>query len=207
MLIRPSVDSDVPYLYDICLKTGDAGKDASALFRDPHLLGHYYAAPYHFFDPSLCFVVEEDHTPQGYIVAAGDSAAFYQWLEQGWMPPLRRRYSAPFPPGWARSVYEQRLIDQLRQSAALPVGAYPWLSRYPAHLHINLLPPIQGKGQGKALLHTLFAELGRRNIPGVYLGVSEGNTAARGFYDKTGFSVLREEVWGITMGKELNHGF
>ncbi|MFP3090470.1 GNAT family N-acetyltransferase [Treponema sp. TIM-1] len=206
MWIRPSVDSDVPYLYDICRKTGDAGKDASPLFHDPHLLGHYYAAPYHFFDRSLCFVVEEDYTPQGYLVAAGDSAAFYQWFAETWLPPLRRRYSLPLPRGWAQSAQEQSLIDQLQPSAR-PKAVYPWLSRYPAHLHIDLLPPIQGKGQGRALMDTLFAELGRRKIPGVHLGVAATNTAARGFYKKIGFSVLQEEAGGITMGKELNHGF
>jgi ribosomal protein S18 acetylase RimI-like enzyme len=205
MLIRPSVDSDLPYLYDICLKTGDAGKDASALFHDPQLLGQYYAAPYHFFDRSLCFIVEEDYLPQGYIVAAGDSSAFYQWFDAAWLPPLRRRYSVPVPRDWAQSAHEQQLIDQLQQPVSLPKA--PWLSRYPAHLHINLLPPIQGKGQGRALMNTLFAELGRRKIPGVYLGVMTKNTAAIGFYNKIGFSVLQEETWGITMGKEFNHGF
>ncbi|MDR0589435.1 MAG: GNAT family N-acetyltransferase [Spirochaetaceae bacterium] len=207
MVIRSAVTSDLPYLYDICLKTGDAGKDASALFHDPHLLGHYYAAPYLFFDPSLCFIVEEDYTPQGYMVAAGDSPVFYRWLDETWMPPLRRRYSLPFPPGWAQSTPEQRLIDQLHRSAVPPEASVPWISRYPAHLHINLLPAIQGKGQGKALMAVLFAELGRRKIPGVYLGVAADNAAAIGFYNKIGFSVLQEEVWGITMGKELNHGF
>ncbi|MDR2758757.1 MAG: GNAT family N-acetyltransferase [Spirochaetaceae bacterium] len=206
MLIRPSVESDVPYLYDICLKTGDAGKDASAQFHDPHLLGHYYAAPYLFFDRHLCFVIEEDYIPQGYIVAAGDSFAFYQWMEETWMPPLRRRYAAPFPQEWAKSAYEQRLIDQLQQSVIPSETAFPWLSRYPAHLHINLLPAVQGKGQGKALMNTLFAGLGQKKIPGVYLGVVTTNTGAIGFYNKIGFSALREESWGITMGKELNHG-
>ncbi|MDR2629328.1 MAG: GNAT family N-acetyltransferase [Spirochaetaceae bacterium] len=207
MLIRPAVDSDLPYLYDICLKTGDAGKDAASLFYDPYLLGHYFAAPYLFFDKTLCFIVEEDYTPQGYMVAAGESLTFYRWLLETWLPPLRRRYPDPPPGGRVKSRYEQKMMVLLHQVPGLPETASPWFSRYPAHLHINLLPPVQGKGQGKTLMRTLFAELERRKIPGVHLGVGIENPAAIGFYQKTGFSVLQEEAWGITMGKELNHGF
>ncbi|MDR3166481.1 MAG: GNAT family N-acetyltransferase [Treponema sp.] len=207
MVIRPAVESDIPYVYEICLKTGDAGKDASPLFYDPHLLGHYFAAPYLFFDRALCFIAEADYTPRGYILAAGDSIAFYRWFEETWLPPLRRRYPVPFPPGRVKSEYEQKLIRQLHQPAGLPEAAQSWISRYPAHLHIDLLPEIQGKGWGRALLDTLLAELGRRKIPGIHLVVGVDNTAARGFYKKNGFSVLCNEAGGITMGQELSHGF
>jgi hypothetical protein len=37
IIIRKAVLSDIPYLYDICLKTGDKGNDASALFYDPYI--------------------------------------------------------------------------------------------------------------------------------------------------------------------------
>ncbi|MDR2797203.1 MAG: hypothetical protein LBB80_02570 [Treponema sp.] len=59
VLVRPACGSDLPYLYEICLKTGDAGNDASGLFYDPLLLGQYYGAPYFFYDPSLCFVAKD----------------------------------------------------------------------------------------------------------------------------------------------------
>jgi hypothetical protein len=57
-IIRRAALSDLPYLYEICLKTGDAGKDASALFNDPYLMGQYYATPYLLFPAGICFVVE-----------------------------------------------------------------------------------------------------------------------------------------------------
>ena len=56
LLIRNVEFSDIPYLYEICLKTGASGKDAAGLFYDPYLLGQYYAAPYAFFEKELCFV-------------------------------------------------------------------------------------------------------------------------------------------------------
>ena len=50
--------SDIPYIYDICLKTGLSGKDATKEYSDPYILGQCYAAPYVHFEPNLCFVVE-----------------------------------------------------------------------------------------------------------------------------------------------------
>ena len=43
--IRPYRPSDLDELYRICLLTGDAGQDATALYQDPRLLGHIFAAP------------------------------------------------------------------------------------------------------------------------------------------------------------------
>ena len=54
--IRAVRPSDLDDLYRICLATGAGGGDASALYRDPKLLGHVYAAPYAVFSPQsvLC---------------------------------------------------------------------------------------------------------------------------------------------------------
>ena len=34
---------------------------------------------------------------------------------------------------------------------------WPGLEEYPAHLHIDLLPPFQGAGHGRALMETFYA--------------------------------------------------
>jgi hypothetical protein len=88
--IRRAVLSDLPYFYEICLKTGDGGKDASALFFDQYLLGHYYAAPYLVYRSGICFVAEYEYRLQGYIAAVPDTALFQQWMEEQWLPPLRK---------------------------------------------------------------------------------------------------------------------
>ncbi|MDR1748098.1 MAG: GNAT family N-acetyltransferase [Spirochaetaceae bacterium] len=201
ILIRPAVYSDIPYLYEICLKTGDSGKDASALFNDPCLLGQYYAAPYLFYDPSLCFIAENDLTPEGYIIATADTEAFNTWMEKEWLPPLRRRYPQPYPQERLKSPEEAHSISRIH-SSHLPV-ADPWQAAYPAHLHIDLLPSLQGKGSGRALMETLFKKLEEIHCPGIQLGVSGTNIGAIGFYKKLGFSILEEKTWGLQMGKAI----
>ncbi|GHU85421.1 hypothetical protein FACS189473_4410 [Spirochaetia bacterium] len=120
MNIRQAVMPDIPYLYEICLKTGAEGKDAAPQFRDPYLLGQVYAAPYLVYDPSLCFVVDDEARPAGYIVAAADTAAFVRWMETGWLPPLRRRIPDPLPPAQTASGYESRIAALIHRPFTLP---------------------------------------------------------------------------------------
>ncbi len=89
--IRIYQPDDLDDLYRICLQTAGNGEDATALFRDPKLPGHVYAAPYALFEPSLAFVSEDAGGVGGYIVAALDSETFERRLEQEWWPALRAR--------------------------------------------------------------------------------------------------------------------
>jgi GNAT superfamily N-acetyltransferase len=200
--IRRAVLSDIPYLYEICLKTGDEGKDAAPLFFDPYLIGNYYAAPYLLFPEGICFVAEYQYRPQGYIIAVPDTAAFSKWMEEQWLPPVRKRCPRPFPPEIVRTEKEKHILEMIhKKQFPLDAADRPWLADYPAHLHIDLLPILQGKGAGRSLMDALFTELKRQKVPGLHLGVSAPNTGAIAFYRKLGFSVLKEQEWGFTMGK------
>ncbi|MCL1932047.1 MAG: GNAT family N-acetyltransferase [Treponema sp.] len=202
MKIRKAVLSDLPYLYEICLKTGDESKDATALFSDPYTIGHYYIAPYLVCPEGICFIVEHEYRPQGYIAAVSDTLSFKRWMEEQWLPPLRERYPLPFPP--SHSDLEEAIIALFhKKQFPLDTTAQPWLVDYPAHLHIDLLPGIQGKGMGRALMEKLFAELAQKGTPGLHLGVGSSNANAVAFYKKTGFTVLQEWGWGYTMGKKI----
>jgi GNAT superfamily N-acetyltransferase len=200
-IIRRAVMPDIPYLYEICLKTGNAGKDASGLFNDPYIIGQYYAAPYLVFPASVCFVVEYGYRPHGYVIAAPDTAAFNRWLEKEWLPPIRARYPQPFPPEIIRSPHEERILGSIHHCHFPDTDDKFWLKDYPAHLHIDLLPGLQGKGYGRILMDKLCEELAQKGIPGVHLGVGAKNQNAISFYQKMNFSVLREEDWGLIMGK------
>ncbi len=60
--------------------------------------------------------------------------------------------------------------------------------RFPSHLHINLLPRMQGHGMGRQLITTLLSGLRERGSPGVHLLVGEGNQRAVSFYRYLGFT-------------------
>ena len=204
IVVRQAVPSDLPYLYEICLKTGDRGKDASAQFSDPYLIGHYYIAPYPLYHKGICFVAEYERRPRGYIAAVPDTAAFMQWMEEYWLVPLRKRFPKPFPESCSEK--EKNIFSLIhKQHYPVDINILPRLADYPAHLHIDLLPDIQRKGIGRTLMKSLFTELLRQGVSGLHLGVGPENRGAIDFYKKTGFSVLEEQKREITMGKRLKN--
>jgi ribosomal protein S18 acetylase RimI-like enzyme len=184
--IRPYQPGELDDLYRICLLTADDGQDATALYRDPVLVGQIFAAPYALFEPSLAFVAVDDEGVGGYVLGARDSRAFEQRLERDWWPRLRRRY--PEPP--ASLEPEKWTADQ--EMAYLLHHRYPVSDEiergYPSHLHVDLLPRLQGRGQGRRLIDTLAGELRRQGSPGVHLHVSRGNRRAPEFYRHLGFT-------------------
>ena len=95
--IRDCTPADAPALNTICLKTGDSGADATPLFKDPDLVGLYYAAPYAIIEPESGFVLTHDGEPCGYILGAKDTLAFRERCERDYFPPLRAKYP-PLPP-------------------------------------------------------------------------------------------------------------
>lgn len=137
--IRPYRTSDLDTIYDICLATGDAGADASHFYRDRKLLGHVYAGPYCVHSADTAFVAEDEGGVGGYVLGPADTRAFEAALEASWWPALRARYPDP---GDCATLDErmQRLIHHPSRMPRRIVEAYP------AHLHIDLLPRLQGRG-------------------------------------------------------------
>jgi hypothetical protein len=57
--IRRCEPRDVDGTYDVCLRTGNDGEDASQAFDDPKALGHIYVGLYLQLEPQLAFVLED----------------------------------------------------------------------------------------------------------------------------------------------------
>ena len=186
--IRPYRPGDLDALYEICLLTGDGGQDATSLFADPMLLGHFFAAPYGLFAPSLAFVLEDAQGVGGYILGALDTRAFEEQLESNWWPRLRTRYPDP-----AAGVPAEQWTPDQHMAHMIH---HPWripdelAARYPSHLHIDVLPRLQAGGYGRQMTNTLTAALRDRGSRGVHLHVPRGNQRAAGFYRHLGFTEL-----------------
>ena len=147
--VRPVRPDDLPALYDICLRTGDAGGDATALYADPRILGEIYAAPYARLEPARALVAEDAAGVCGYILGTADTRAFEVRCEAAWWPALRARYAdaADVPAG--RRTPDQWAAVIIHHPAPAPDAA---VAAAPAHLHIDLLPRAHGQGLGRALM-------------------------------------------------------
>jgi ribosomal protein S18 acetylase RimI-like enzyme len=174
---RPEDRDDV---FDICVRTGDSGGDASGLYSDETLLPDIFADPYLTFQPDLAFVVDTGERAAGYIISVADSVAFAEWYRQEWAPGFVQRH----PVLATTSDAERDLIGYGTNPGGILI---PEVAEYPAHLHIDLLPELQGQGFGRGLIRTLLAALAERGVPGVFLSMSASNTSARAFYARLGF--------------------
>ncbi|GBD92423.1 ribosomal-protein-alanine N-acetyltransferase [bacterium BMS3Abin04] len=194
--IRNYHPSDLVSIYNICLQTGDSGKDASHLFNDPNLLAHFYAAPYAVLEPELCFILTADKKPCGYILGTKDSENFASESDKKWFSILRPQY--PIGEKY-KSAMESRIVQLIHEG----YKPKPELLNYPAHLHIDLLPVAQGKGMGRKMIDTFINKLRDLKIPALHLEVGKKNENAVLFYQKVGFEIIHEYEFSIVFGMRL----
>lgn len=184
--VRPARPADTDRLYEICLRTGDAGDDATGRYGDPRLLGDVYLGAYLAFSPELAFVLaDEDDLPVGYVVGVADTLAFERRCEREWWPHLladTQRWQRVEP-----GSPDAELLALVRHPERTPPSI---AATWPGHLHIDLLPQAQGRGDGRRLLEHLLGALRERGVPGVMLGVDPQNTRARAFYRHLGFTPI-----------------
>lgn len=183
--IRPFRADDLEGLYRVAVATGVSGCDASARYRDPDLIGHVYAAPYALFSPQTAFVVEADGVA-GYVLGPSDTPQFEARLEAEWWPGLRSRYRAPtgLRASWTR---DQALSDLIHHPFRAPKEL---TGPFPAHLHVNLLPALRGRGFGRRLLDRWFEAVRALGATGSHLSTGAGNIRAVRFYRAIGFRPL-----------------
>nr|WP_221234333.1 GNAT family N-acetyltransferase [Terrimesophilobacter mesophilus] len=185
----------MPGVYRVCLQTGDSGNDASELFRNPDLLGHVYVGPYLVGQPAHSFAAADSQGIAGYSFAAADTRAFEAWEEAEWWPALREQY--PITEG---STPDDDAIRLLHFPETAPDDV---VAEYASHLHIDLLPRIQGHGLGRGLIEAVLGSLREQGARGVHLGVAEENENATQFYRHIGFQVLDERPGVRFMGMKL----
>ena len=196
--IRLYRDDDRDALFDVCMRTAEAGGDARHVYQDQDLMPNIFAAPYAYLEPDLAFVLDNGTRVVGYLVGTSDTPRFVKEYRERWLPLVRDRH--PQPTG--------ELTTRDEQMAALLYWPermiVPELADYPAHLHIDLLPDYQGRGYGRALSFTLFDALAKAGAPRVHLAMVTANTRARAFYDRIGFHELTVKDAGVLtfLGRE-----
>ena len=195
-VIRPAHPDDREAVYDVCVRTADAGEDASSQVDDPELFGHLYAGAYLAHAIETSFVVEDDDGVSGYVVGATDSVGFAATLEEEWWPALRRQY----PEDPDRRDLDSLLVA-LIHSPASPEPAI--CHTHPSHLHIDLLPRVQGLGLGARLMRTIADAFAARGSTGLHLGVATRNHRAIGFYRHLGMRELHADPITLTLGWNL----
>lgn len=198
--IRPYRPADLDALYEICLATGAAGRGAAHLTAEPKLIGDVYAAPYALLEPEHAFVLDGGNGEAvGYVLGALDTVAFEAACEAEWWPALRLRHQ----PDSGQTELDRQLIALVHDRPSKPEEL---LETHPSHLHIDLLPEVQGLGWGRRLMDVVIAALRAKGSPGVHWGVSSRNTDALAFYRHIGACLLQSSDAAVTFGFALAGG-
>lgn len=193
-MIRSYRPADLDALYDICVRTAEAGGDGRGRYSSDRLVGDIYAAPYVTLEPELAHVVDDGTgNPVGYILGTADTERFVRRYRAEWLPATAGRY--------ADDPRDQGMLELHHHPERMLV---PELAAYPAHLHIDLLPAAQGRGLGRGLMTAFLRGLRAAGVARVHLGMVPTNTGARAFYDRLGFTeILVPEHENVTyLGRE-----
>ena len=138
-------------------------------------------------EPENCFVaVDDNDIPFGYIYGVKD---YFKYKEN-------------FDP------YLQRLkaINNGEYLSWCLVEMYDhevFADEYPAHLHIDILDGYRSGGVGTELMNKFLSYMKESGIKGVMLIVGGDNAGARRFYERQGFSLLKEKNSGCAYGIKL----
>ena len=181
--IRPYEHRDYDAISRVCLLTAEAGANATGLYVSDDLMPDIFARPYVVLEPELAFVVEDEHGVGGYILGVADTRSFVRRFAAERLPEFRLKYEHTEP-----VVTRDDLIRHLGFTPERML--LPEVDEFPAHLHIDLLPRLQGRGLGRSLIRTLVEALQQRGVPGLHLTLDAANTGARAFYDRLGFTPL-----------------
>ncbi len=184
--LRRATDRDHAAFCDICLRTGDAGRDATWREDDPALMGQIYAVPYQVLEPELAFAIDGAAGVAGYLFGVLDTGSFNKRLASDWYPALRRRVAdpGPDPKAWRGSDWARRAIHHTVLS--IPEVLLP----YPSHAHIDLLPAARGRGIGSRSMRFLDSTLAKAGSTGIFLDVHPRNREAQRFYAAHGYKAV-----------------
>jgi ribosomal protein S18 acetylase RimI-like enzyme len=191
--VRPYRATDRDDVRDVCFRTGFMGEPVAWQFSDRDAFAHLFCTWYLDHRPDSCWVVDDgDGRAVGYLIGSADGsgsdgpahlATFvgYHCLLRG---VAVRPGTRPF---LARAGRDLRADRRVLRS---PVDHH----RYPADLHINLLPVVRGTGLGAQLVRTWTDVLVHQGVPGVHLGTFGENTGAIAFFRAQGFGEVGEPL-------------
>jgi GNAT superfamily N-acetyltransferase len=145
-----------------------------------------YLDPYIERCPDTLFLAEVDGDLVGYLTGCPDSALIPSEDER--VAQAMARYKLMFKP---RSLpfFTRSLTDMF--TTRLRGGEFASDEgedqRWPAHLHINVVPEARGSGAAQGLMTAWQDWLARSGIPGCYLQTLVENPRATRFFEKVGF--------------------
>jgi len=196
--IRNVKETDEHALIDICFTTGDPS--LKRIFPEPRLFSHFWCLYYLWYESENCFVAEDTEKKKviGYIISTKDTIKQEKDFEEKIGPLIKKRMKEVRVRSLISKIYAYFIIHKSLSSKRRKM-----LEKYPAHLHINILPEYQRQGIGHKLMGKLEQHLIKNNILGFHLEVGSKNTLGISFYKKYGLKDISKNHFSIVYAKKL----
>lgn len=185
VVIRPYRSSDRQAVRLIACETADRGQPVENLYSDRELIADLVTRYYTDFEPETSWVAEADGHVVGYLTAALNSHHHHRIMVWRVAPPAILRAILHGALG-RRETW--RMLALLRHNLRrYAQRRHVSLDRYPAHLHINILPGFRGQHVGDRLMQAFLARMEEQQIPGVQAAVRADNPVGCAFFERMGF--------------------
>ncbi len=183
--IRPYRETDKYNVQRVCLQTIKDDMVFEGLNRiNADLFLAVYNDYYTEHEPENCFVcTDENDNAVGYIICSESVKKWRKVFMKEYYPKIKHR----------------PLADKFMALGEIAAHSL-FASKYPAHLHIDILEGYRGGGTGTRLVETLLDHLAAKGIRGVHLCVDGENKKAIRFYKRCGFKTLANFGKGLAMG-------
>ncbi len=192
VVVRPYRPSDREAVRRICYLTGYMGDPVDWLWPDAESFSDMFSGYYTDVEPESAFVAEVGGAVSGYLLGCVDT-------RRAWNPArvaVRHAFlrGLAFRPGTGRVIWRAVADGVLSVASGKPMPA-PFLDdRFPAHLHIDLLPSARGSGVGAALMRRWLDHLAGKGVPGCHLETMSENERAVVFFEAMGFEPTGDPV-------------
>lgn len=143
--------------------------------------------------PATCFVLDDGSgRVVGYCIGTSDTSKFAERWKKDYIPKVNpERVPKPSVQTEDYLMEKEETRDfrtALHNAECSALQAWPGeLEKYPAHMHIDILPEYQRKGWGSILIDKFFNSVKREGAPGVHLDMVRWNKTGKSFYEKIGF--------------------
>lgn len=184
LIIRGFQEHDRAALCALFRRAGE-GSPSALLWGDEASEAAVYLDPYMDVEPEFLLAFHRG-SMVGYLAGCLDSARLPSEGERlGRAIGTHRLYLRPS----AISFFALALADTVAARFRRETTAGDFVDpRWPAHLHINIVPEARGGGAATGLVEAWFARLAATRTPGCYLQTVTENTRAVRFFARMGFA-------------------
>lgn len=162
--------------------------------------------------PATCFILDDGAgRAVGYIIGTPSTTQFIEKWKKDFIPTVDDQIVPKPDASTEDELMNRDNVKDLRKSVysgecSMLQSSPDLLEKYPAHLHVDILPEFQNKGHGKKLIDTFLHNIQELEAGGVHLGMLASNENARRFYERLGFQLCDAVLDDGDSGEVGRHG-